>query len=136
MYRQASLDLQKFLLLLNRGTQEDISKLPGVGKKTLHQLLDLRTVKANATLKDVISSTCIGVGTLKKITGNEHVVKLVQFCQYFEETFKTIEVYVQGGDMHTHSGHGMVRHDACALNCMSHTLKISSASGTPSNAPN
>ncbi len=93
MYRQALLDLEKFLLLVNNGTQKDLSSLPGVGKKTLSQLLELKTVKpSHVALKDIINSTCVGVGTLKKITSNEHVGKLVQFCRYFEETFQLIEV--------------------------------------------
>lgn len=91
MYRQSLHELEGVLGLFNKGTARDISKLPGIGKKTLRSILDLKEHKV-LRLKDVIGIRGVGVGTLTKITGDEHVPKVVQFCQHFQENFESSKV--------------------------------------------
>ena len=99
MYRRALLDVKNVLHLLNRGTLKEISELPGVGKKTLQQVLDARAAKAEEkggtclmNLSDVLNIRGINSGKIGRITGNEEVVKLVQFCKYYSKMFGGIKV--------------------------------------------
>lgn len=90
MYKQTCRNLEGLLQLINKGSVKDISGLPGVGKKSLQHILNLKS--ENITLRNVLAIPGIGSGTLRKITGNEHVVNVVQFCKYFQDNFEGIKV--------------------------------------------
>lgn len=85
--RQAIGAISNVLKILNNGTEHDLSKLPGVGGKTVQQILALRQ-KGEIKLRDTMAMKGVGVGTLQKITQNTDVTIVVKICQYFQETFQ------------------------------------------------
>ena len=92
MYKQACRSLEGLLQLINKGSMKDISGLPGIGKKSLQHILNLRSNSDGITLRNMLAIPGIGSGTLRKITGNEHVVNVVQFCKYYQDNFEGMKV--------------------------------------------
>ena len=99
MYKKALKDINYLLGVLNNGTVEQLSYLPGIGKKRIEDLLKIRSERhkqgETLALHDVVSVKGVSGGILGKMAGNNHVIKLVQYCQYFNTMFGDSEVMVQ-----------------------------------------